>query len=200
MARARREIRVVEVERPDAVRGHGAEERRERLGLGIHALQQHRLAQQHEAGIGKAGDGGFGGGREFASVVRVDRDAHGPAGDGECADHLRGHPLRRHHRHAAMPAHELHMRNAREPLAHGTDAPGREHQRIAAGDNHLEDAGMRRDVIENHPEFGIIKRAVAVRTHHLAAEAEAAIDRAGMERLDQHAIRVAMHEALDGRM
>ncbi len=59
---------------------------------------------------------------------------------------------------------------------------------------------MRRDVIENPIEFGIIKRAVAVRPHHLAAEAEAAIDRAGMERLDEHAIRVAMHEALDGRM
>jgi hypothetical protein len=41
---------------------------------------------------------------------------------------------------------------------------------------------------------------IAAGADHLAAEAEAAIDRAGMDELEQGTVGIAMHHALDRRM
>ena len=78
--------------------------------------------------------------------------------------------------------------------------PRRQHQGIAAGQDHLPDFLVRADVVERG-RIGLVRqRAVLARSDHLAAEAEAAIDRADMNELEQHAIGIAMHDAGDRRM
>ncbi len=44
------------------------------------------------------------------------------------------------------------------------------------------------------------RQRLAARSHDLAAEAEAAIDRADMDRLQEHAVGIAMHDPLHRRM
>ena len=78
------------------------------------------------------------------------------------------------------------------------EPPRREHQRIAAGEDHLPDFGMGADIVERRGELHARQRAPA--PDHLAAEAEAAIDRADMDRLEQHAVGIAVHDALDRTM
>ena len=97
-------------------------------------------------------------------------------------------------RHARM--HAQHGAHGRSPRA-GRDtaaAARRERQRIAAGEDDLEDLRVRRDIVERRrrppPESGALAEA-----DRLAAKAEAAIDRAHREQLQQHAVGVAMHEA-----
>jgi hypothetical protein len=76
----------------------------------------------------------------------------------------------------------------------------RQHQRIAAGQDHLPDVLARADVAERF-RIGLIRDgAVLARAHHLATEAEPAINRADMDQLEQHTIGIAMHDACDGRM
>ena len=54
---------------------------------------------------------------------------------------------------------------------------------------------MRADIVERGGELRARERAPV--PDHLAAEAEAAIDRADMDRLEQHAVGIAVHDALD---
>ena len=74
----------------------------------------------------------------------------------------------------------------------------RQQEGIAAGDDHLPDLRPGADVVERRLELGR-RQAVAAGPDLLAAEAEAAIDRAGMARLQQHAIGIAVDDALDRR-
>src|SRR5437879_5677997 len=56
---------------------------------------------------------------------------------------------------------------------------------------------MRADVAERGAELFSRKRRTSVRADHLAAETEAAVDRTHMYELQQHAIGIAVHDALD---
>ncbi len=76
------------------------------------------------------------------------------------------------------------------------DAPRHQHQRIAAGQDHFPDLSVIADIGECRIEFGSRQR-LAARSHLFAAEAEAAIDRANMQGLQEHAVGIAMHDALD---
>ena len=76
----------------------------------------------------------------------------------------------------------------------------RQHQRIAAGQDHLPDFRVRADIIERRRVGLVRQRVLLAGSDHLAAEAEAAIDRADMNELEQHAVGIAMHDACDRRM
>ena len=85
---------------------------------------------------------------------------------------------------------------AREPRHQLAEPARRQHQRIAAGQDHFPDFRLRGDIGEA-VSSAAAHSVRAPRPHHLAAEAEAAIDRADMHRLEQHAVGIAMHDALD---
>ena len=76
-------------------------------------------------------------------------------------------------------------------------AARRQDQRIAAGDDHLPDLGPARDIGERGLKRVGGERAEPLRPDHLAAEAEAAIDRADVDELQQHAVGIAVDDALD---
>ncbi len=76
--------------------------------------------------------------------------------------------------------------------------PRCQHQRIATGQDHFPDLAMAADIGQRRLELGRCQR-LAARPHLLATEAEAAIDRADMQGLQQHAVGIAMHDALDRR-
>ena len=56
---------------------------------------------------------------------------------------------------------------------------------------------MRADVVERSRQRRLRQPGWLVGADHLAAEAKAAIDRADMRQLEQHAVRIAVHDALD---
>ena len=72
---------------------------------------------------------------------------------------------------------------------------GDEHERIAAGEDHLPDLAVGADIVERGIELLARERAPA--PDHFAAEAKAAIDRADMDGLEQHAVGIAVHDARD---
>ena len=198
MRRARREIAVVEIIRLDAVLDEAAHQRRERLRVVVDAAQQHGLPEKRDAGISEPGDCGASRGRELARVVGVQRHIRRLALGLQRADERRRDARRIDQRHARVEADHLHMGDRAEPADESAQAPRGQDQRIAAGDDHLPDLGPARDVGEGGRKRVGGERAEPLRPDHLAAEAEAAIDRAGVERLQQHAVRIAVHDALDG--
>jgi hypothetical protein len=74
----------------------------------------------------------------------------------------------------------------------------REHQGIAAGDDDFPDGRRGPDVIECGRKLCLVE-VFAAGPDHLAPEAEAAIHRAGMRRLQQDAVGIAVDDALDRR-
>src|SRR4029077_12053375 len=90
---------------------------------------------------------------------------------------------------------DLDMRDRLEPIDDCLETPGREHERIAAGEDHLPDLGMRADIVERGIELP--SREPAFPTNDLAAEAEAAVRGADVHRLEQHAVGIAVDDARD---
>ncbi len=90
------------------------------------------------------------------------------------------------------------MRDFRERRDDRAEPARRQHQRIPAAENDLPDLGMGADKVECPGELGGRERAPS--PDHLATEAETAIDRTDMQRLEQDAIGIAMHDALDRAM
>ena len=84
-----------------------------------------------------------------------------------------------------------------EPDHDVADPPRRQGKRIAAGEDHLPDLRPRRDIGERGVQRlrGEIGRTA--RPDHGAAKAEAAVDRAAVEKLQQRAIGIAVNDPLD---
>ena len=74
----------------------------------------------------------------------------------------------------------------------------REHQRIAACEDHLPDVIMCADVRDGGVELRARKGARA--SNRLTAETKAAIGCADMDGLEQHPVGIAVHNALDRAM
>ena len=93
-----------------------------------------------------------------------------------------------------MPADD---REVLDPVQHLHQRPrpaGREHERIAARQDHLGDFGMLADIDRRRRDLGLRHGTVAIGSDHFAAEAEATIDRADAHQLQQHPIGVTMNE------
>ena len=76
-------------------------------------------------------------------------------------------------------------------------AAGREDQRVAAGEDDFADFRVGGDIGVGGGQFGIAQQA-AIGADLFAAEAEAAIDRAGEQGLEQRPVRIAVDDAGDG--
>ena len=92
------------------------------------------------------------------------------------------------------------MRDVAECGRHLGDAARRENERIAAGENDFPDLRVGPHIIERRRQVGVGQRSAFARADHLAAKAEAAIDRADADQLQQHAVRVAVHDAWYGAL
>ena len=134
---------------------------------------------------------------QLAGVVGVQHHVGGFAFDLERADHFAGDARRLGDRHAGVDADDFDMVDGRKPRHHVLDPARRQHQRIAAGEDDLPDVGTRGDVIDRGVEL-FRGQWLGARTDHLAAEAEAAVDRADMRELEQHAVGIAMDDAGHG--
>src|SRR5437660_5642515 len=91
------------------------------------------------------------------------------------------------------------MFNRADASDHLADTARRQHQRIAAGQDYFPDFRMRLDVSKRVLEL-LPRQHLLARSDHLAPEAEAAIDRADTDDLEQHTIRITMHDSFDRRM
>src|SRR5436853_467161 len=76
---------------------------------------------------------------------------------------------------------------------------GREHERVAAGEDHLPDVRRAGDIAECRGECFAGQRLRAAGAHDLAPEAEAAVDRADVRQLQENAVAIALYDAGYGR-
>ena len=113
--------------------------------------------------------------------------------------HQRGrHPRRLGHRHAAVHADDLDVFDRRERGDQLFETARREHERVPAGEDHLPDLAMRANIGDRR--FELRARKTALPSNHFAAETKAAIGSADVDRLEQHSVGIAMHDALDRAM
>src|SRR5690606_9402203 len=92
------------------------------------------------------------------------------------------------------PANDLDVLDGAERAADLLHTPGTENERVPASQDDFPDFGMRADVSERRVEFLARKVRFRRRSNHLAAEAEAAIDRAHADDLEQRAVRIAVYD------
>ena len=128
-----------------------------------------------------------------ARVVHVQHHPHRLAGR-ERRDELVGHAPGIERGHARVDADHLHVGDPLEALHDLREPPRREHERVAAREDHLPDAWISRDVVERAPEL-VGRERLRSRTDALAPEAEAAVDRAGVRGQQQHPVGIAVHDA-----
>jgi hypothetical protein len=112
-------------------------------------------------------------------------------------DHGVGDRRRLDRRHAGVEAHDLDVVDGRQPPAQVAQAARRQHQRVAAGDDHLPDLRVGGDVGEGGVQLFRRQVGQPLGPDHLAAEAEPAIDRAGVGGFQQHAVGIAVDDPLD---
>ena len=158
------------------------------------------LRQERHARIGEARDGARRLGREFTRMIGVNGDIYGEAAAPQRLDEGGRDPLRRGDRNAAVKARHAHMRRRGEPVHQRGDALGRQGEGIASGHDDLADLRMRPHIIQRRVDLGLRQRAGLSRSHHFAPEAEAAIDRADMDDLEQRPVGIAVHEARNRRI
>ena len=190
----------MQVVRLDPVLDEGPHQGGQRVGVVVDAGEQHRLAHHRDPGIDEAGDRRARRVREFRRVVGVERHEHRALEALERPDQRRVDPGRIDHGHAGVEPQNPDMRDRPQRRGDAPEPPGREHERVAAGDHHLPDLVAGGDVGEGGVELGLGQAALPLRADHLAAEAEAAIDRADVERLQQHPVGIAVDDAGDGRV
>ncbi len=89
------------------------------------------------------------------------------------------------------------MLDPRQPGHQFAQASGRQHEGVTSGDDHLPDLGMLGHIGQGRIQGGRRQGLHPARSHHLTAETEPAIDRAHMGDLQQHPVRIAMHDPLD---
>ena len=172
----------------------------ERGGVVVDPAQQHGLAQHRDAGVDDAGAGGAGLGGQLTRVVGVQGDIDRLARTSQRRHQVVGHGLRIDRRDAGVEAHHLHMLDRAEATHQVGEAARRQHQGVAAGDDHLPDPRPGGYVGEGGVEGGGGKRLQPLRAYHLAAEAEAAVDCAGVGDLQQHPVGIAVDDPLDRAM
>jgi hypothetical protein len=102
------------------------------------------------------------------------------------------------HGHARVHAQGLDMRDRRQRRDDLAQPAWRKQQRIAAAQDHLADRRAGAQPVVRGLQLDGAQQP-AVRADLLAAEAEAAIHRAGQQRLQQGAVGITMHHALDRR-
>ena len=163
----------------------------------VHALQKDGLADHRQAGVHELGAGGADLGGHLPGVIGVQGNIDRLARALQRLDQVVGDRLRIDGRDAGMEADHLHMVDLGQPLRQLSQSPRRQHQGIAAGDDHLPDLGVLGHIGQRCVERLGRQWLEAVGADHFAPKAEPAIDRAGVGDLQQHAVRVAMDDPFD---
>ena len=159
MRGAGRAVEMMQVVGLDPRLDEGAHQGLERCRIVVDAGQQHGLADQRNAGVDEAGAGGARGRRQLARVVGVDGDEHRLVGVAQRGDEVRRDALGRCDRHAGVPAQHLDVVDRGQRSRDLGDARRRQHQRIAARQDHLPDRGVGADVVERGGE--VLRRTAA---------------------------------------
>ena len=191
---------MVQVIGLDAAFDESPHQRFERRRVVIDTAQQHGLADHGNAGVDDAGAGGAGLAGQLTRMIGVQRDPGHSTRNLERRDHLAADARRFDDRHTRVNADDPDVVD-RGQIRHDLGKPPRrQHQGIAAGQDHLPDFGMRADIGQRIVVGAFRERARLARPDHFAAKTEPAIHRADMHQLEQHPIGVAMHDARDRRM
>ena len=133
-------------------------------------------------------------------MVGVNGDPGRGALDAQRGDHVAIDPVGCRHGYAGVDADDLDVIDGGQ-ARHDLGKPARrQHQGIAAGQDHLPDFCVTADIGECIAIGGVRQRGRLARPDHLAAKAEPAIDRADMHQLEQHPVGISVHDAGHGRM
>ena len=114
------------------------------------------------------------------------------------AQHLRERRRHAHRLHDGLldaDPDELEVLDRAQARQHVLEPVLVERQRIAAGDQAIANRRRARDVVDRGVDVGLAQRALAARADEPGPRAIAAINRAEIGDEQQHAIRIAMHEA-----
>ena len=103
-------------------------------------------------------------------------------------------PLRQHGRHLGADADELDVRNRPQLAENPFELVVAERERVAAGDQHVANLRRAPQIIERGQQPALLRHQLAV-PDHARPRAITAIRRAEVERQEQHAIRITMHQA-----
>ena len=191
----RREVGMVQVIGLDAHRDETAEQGLEHRRIVVDAAQQHALRQYRDAGAHQpahrrphrrrsARAGGWRGPRHTPPFrPPAPRPARPPTRPGIG------------HRHARVKTDHRDMRDRVERAHDRRDAARRQQKRVAAGDDHLPDFGMLSRYRRRRGRAPPGASTPSPWPDLLAAEAEAAIDRADQDRLQQDPVGVAVDDA-----
>ncbi len=176
----------------------GAEQRVERRRIVVEAAQQHALGEDGDARIDQPADGADRLRHEFGGVIDVD-DHHDRFGArGACAqrpDEAGADATRVGDGHACMPADDAEMPDRAERTRDPLGPARRDDEGIAPRQDHFEDAGVGRHEGAGGFESAGFEQAPPLPADHLAAEAEAAIDRADLGQLEEHPVGIAVDDA-----
>ena len=169
-------------------------QRLHRLEVVVHALHQHGLAAERDAGVREPPAGLFHLGRDLGRVREVQAHPYRPVAFQD-ARQLARDAHRLHHWLLAADAHEFHVRNPAQPAEHEVQPVVVQAQRVAAGDQYVADFRMAFDVAERGLDVVLADGALADRADHTGARAVAAVDRAEIGHEQQHPVGVAVHQA-----
>ncbi len=191
---AEHRIALVEVVRTDAQLEQAVEQlAQHRHGI-VDALEQHRLAAERDAAVGQQVGGLRHLRRQLARVAEVDRQP-----DPVLAQHrhqLGRDALRQEAGDAGADAQELEVRDVAQPAEQLVEGGVRHQQRVAAGEQHVAHLVMRLQV-GDHGVDAAAERLELALADQAAAGAVAAVGRASVEDEEEHAVGIAVHQALD---
>ena len=198
MGRPADELGLVDVVRPHPHRDEPLDERLHRGEVVVDAAHQHRLVADGHAGLGelRAGLGRLG--RELLRVVEVGVQPDRVVRPQQVAQIVR-HAERERHRQPRTEPDDLDVWDRAEFAEQPAEVGLVEDERVAAGQQHVTDLGVRREVVDGLLQFVLPHHEVGVADHPLA-EAVAAVDRALGRDAEGHAVAVVMDEIFHRRV
>jgi hypothetical protein len=110
-----------------------------------------------------------------------------------------GDPERQRDGQPRAEPHDLHVRDRAQLLEQPAEAVVGEHERIAAGQQHVADLGRRADPVERRRELALLHRPLRLADHALA-QAEPAVERALVVDAERDPIAVDADHVLDRRV
>jgi hypothetical protein len=133
-------------------------------------------------------------------MIGMNRDPGRCALNPQAGDHRAIDARRRGHRHASVNADDLDVDDGGKIRHDLGEPPRRQHQGIAAGQDHFPDFLVVADIIERVTIDGVRQRGRLARPDHFAAKAKPAIHRADVYQLEQHPIGIAVNDTGNRRM
>ena len=159
----------------------------------VHTLEQHRLRSQGNARVGEAAAGAHHFGGAFVRVREVDAQPERMV----LVQHLdkgRGDALGHHDGHHGADAYELDVGDAAQFTEQPVQFVVRQGQRVAARKQHVADLRRVADVLQAQAQASPIGLQFAL-PHDPRASAVAAVGRAVVMDQEEHAVRIAVHDA-----